>query len=105
MKLLVGLTLTQLSHYSEPLISVLHTSLLRLSPLLFNSSLHSNSVHVSSSAASDSLLLGISLICVPSLMAVVMTQSILHQLEQLGVVSEEVFRGDRLPVLPFPDRS
>jgi hypothetical protein len=26
-------------------------------------------------------------------------------IEQLGVASEEVFRGDRLPVLHFPDRA
>jgi hypothetical protein len=25
-------------------------------------------------------------------------------IEQLGLASEEVFRGDRLPVLHFPDR-
>jgi hypothetical protein len=42
---------------------------------------------------------------VPSLAAMVIMQSLLHQLEQLGVGSEEVFRGERLPILPFPDRS
>jgi hypothetical protein len=38
----------------------------------------------------------------PSIAALLSTQSLLKWLEDLGVASEEIFRGDRLPVLHFP---
>ncbi len=69
---------------------------------MFSSSFsHSNSVD----ADLSSLLLVISLVSVPGLAVIVAAQSVMHHLEQLGVGSEEVFRGDRLPLLPFPDHS
>ncbi len=58
-----------------------------------------------SSADSAALLLGVSVAGVPVLLAIVMMRLAQQRLEQLGVSSEEVFRGERLPVLPFPDQS
>jgi hypothetical protein len=73
---------------------------------LFSSSFsHSNSVDANLSRDPSSLLLVISLVSVPGLAVIVAAQSAMHHLEQLGVGSEEVFRGDRLPLLPFPDHS
>lgn len=57
------------------------------------------------STDSAAQLLSISLASVPVLSAIIMMRLMLHQAEQLGVISEEVFRGERLPVLPFPDQS
>ncbi len=39
----------------------------------------------------------------PLLSGVVALATLGQQVRELGEVSEEVFRGDRLPVLPFPD--
>ncbi|ACK67433.1 hypothetical protein PCC8801_3468 [Rippkaea orientalis PCC 8801] len=47
--------------------------------------------------------LGLSLVTVPFLGALLMVHTITQGLEELGEVSEEVFRGDRLPILPFPN--
>ncbi len=44
----------------------------------------------------------VSLAATPWLGAIVATQATGRFLEQLGVMSEEIFRGDRLPVLHFP---
>lgn len=52
-----------------------------------------------------SSLLGISLGSVPVLSAIVLGHTVFEHLERLGVGSEEIFRGDRLPVLPFPDQT
>ena len=49
---------------------------------------------------SPSLL--VSLAATPCLVAIVAIQSAGELLEQLGVMSEEIFRGDRLPVLHLP---
>lgn len=49
---------------------------------------------------SPSLL--VSLAATPWLGAIVATQATGRLFTQLGVMSEEVFRGDRLPVLHFP---
>jgi hypothetical protein len=49
-------------------------------------------------------LLGVSLASVPILSTLVTVHAVLNHLEQVGVGSEEIFRGDRLPVLPFPDQ-
>ena len=65
-----------------------------------------SSASLSSSSANlllGSSLLGISLGSVPVLLAIVLGQAAVDHLERLGVGSEEIFRGDRLPVLPFPD--
>ncbi|WP_373543710.1 hypothetical protein [Chamaesiphon sp.] len=44
----------------------------------------------------------VSLAATPCLVAIVAIQSAGELLEQLGVMSEEIFRGDRLPVLHLP---
>lgn len=49
---------------------------------------------------SPSLL--VSLAATPWLGAIVATHATGRFLTQLGVMSEEIFRGDRLPVLHFP---
>jgi hypothetical protein len=52
---------------------------------------------------SPSLL--VSLAATPLLGAIVATHATGRFLAQLGVMSEEIFRGDRLPVLHFPHGS
>ncbi|WP_310483424.1 hypothetical protein [Chamaesiphon sp. VAR_48_metabat_403] len=54
------------------------------------------------SLVSPSLL--VSLTATPWLSAIVGFKAAGDLLERLGVASEEVFRGDRLPVLHFSDR-
>jgi hypothetical protein len=49
---------------------------------------------------SPSLL--VSLAATPWLLTIVSLKAASGFLEQLGLVSEEIFRGDRLPVLHFP---
>lgn len=44
----------------------------------------------------------VSLVAPPWTVAIVALHSGAKLLEQLGVASEEIFRGDRLPVLHFP---
>ncbi len=44
----------------------------------------------------------VSFAATPCLVAIVAIQSAGELLEQLGVMSEEIFRGDRLPVLHLP---
>ncbi len=63
-----------------------------------------HSAKMNLSANSSSLLLGMTVASVPMLSAIMIMHSVLHHTEQLGVSSEEVFRGIRLPVLPFPDQ-
>ena len=46
----------------------------------------------------------VSLAATPWLGAIVAIQATQELLEQVGLASEEIFRGDRLPVLHFPDR-
>jgi hypothetical protein len=53
----------------------------------------------------SSPLLGVSLASVPILSTLITVRAVLDHLEQIGVGSEEIFRGDRLPVLPFPDQT
>jgi len=45
----------------------------------------------------------VSIAATPWLAAIVSIQAASGFLEQLGVASEEMFRGDRLPILHFPD--
>lgn len=45
----------------------------------------------------------VSLAAPPWLAAIVGVRAASEFLERLGLASEEVFRGDRLPVLHFPD--
>jgi hypothetical protein len=52
------------------------------------------------SVVSPSIL--VSLAATPWLLAIVGIQTATGALEQLGLMSEELFRGDRLPVLHLP---
>ena len=45
----------------------------------------------------------LSLATAPVLLGIVSIQAVGSWLQAAGVASEEVFRGDRLPVLHFPD--
>ncbi|MBE9128736.1 MULTISPECIES: hypothetical protein [unclassified Coleofasciculus] len=45
----------------------------------------------------------VSLAAGPILLGVCSMQAVSSSLESLGIASEEVFRGDRLPILPFPE--
>ncbi len=47
----------------------------------------------------------VSIATVPTLAAIVGLQAILQQVQTLANSSEEIFRGDRLPLLPFPEPS
>jgi hypothetical protein len=46
----------------------------------------------------------VSLVATPCLLAIVAATATQELLVRVGLASEEVFRGDRLPVLHFPDR-
>jgi hypothetical protein len=45
----------------------------------------------------------VSMATVPGLTAIIGVPALLRELQNLTVHSEELFRGDRLPLLPFPD--
>ncbi len=45
----------------------------------------------------------LSLATSPFLLSAIAAQSLVQTLIEVGQASEEVFRGDRLPVLPVPD--
>jgi hypothetical protein len=47
----------------------------------------------------------LSLATVPALIALVSGNAIAQTLQELGTMSEEIFRGDRLAPLDFRDRS
>lgn len=49
------------------------------------------------------LSLLVSLATIPFLGVLVIGQMLNRQVQELGVASEELFRGDRLPLLPSPD--
>jgi hypothetical protein len=52
------------------------------------------------SIAPPSLL--VSFVATPCLLAIVAIQASSDLLERIGLSSEEIFRGDRLPVIHFP---
>jgi len=54
-------------------------------------------------SAQQSADLLLSLATGPVLVGVISLNAIGSWLQQVGEASEEVFRGDRLPILPFPD--
>jgi hypothetical protein len=67
------------------------------------SSERSTSARAASSApqlVTPSLL--VSLAATPCLLAIVAIRATSEVLERIGVTSEEIFRGDRLPVIHFP---
>ncbi|GBF82145.1 hypothetical protein [Aphanothece sacrum] len=47
----------------------------------------------------------LSLLTVPFLCGLLVVESLRRELLELGQASEEVFRGDRLPILNFPEPS
>lgn len=47
----------------------------------------------------------LSLATAPVLLALVGSKVLTEAIRELGVFSEEIFRGDRLPVLHFPNRT
>ncbi|MBD2577075.1 hypothetical protein H6G50_05195 [Oscillatoria sp. FACHB-1406] len=53
------------------------------------------------SLISSELLL--SLAAAPFLLSVVTIKTLTQRLQEIGQASEEIFRGDRLPVLNFPE--
>ncbi|MEQ8963885.1 MAG: hypothetical protein RLP02_39275 [Coleofasciculus sp. C2-GNP5-27] len=54
-------------------------------------------------SAKHSAELLLSLATGPMLVGVISLNTIGSWLQQVGEASEEVFRGDRLPILPFPE--
>jgi|GEM_PF-1228331 len=65
-------------------------------------STHKNiAVNTDRLANSSEILL--SLLAASSLMGMVVWDSVLQNTQELGRASEEVFRGDRLPLLNFPE--
>ena len=71
--------------------------------MFFSSSVSSSSLSINSCLAYS--LLGISLGSASVLSAIVLVHTAVEHLERLGMGSEEIFRGDRLPILPFPDQT
>ncbi len=45
----------------------------------------------------------LSIVTGPCLLTVMTAQSLLENLQEVGKASEEVFRGERLPILKFPE--
>lgn len=45
----------------------------------------------------------LSLATAPMLLGVLSTQAVFSWLQEAGINSEELFRGERLPILHFPD--
>jgi hypothetical protein len=70
-------------------------------PLFLDDSNHANEADKPISQAPVKLL--VSIATVPTLAAIVGLQAILQQVQTLANNSEEIFRGDRLPLLPFPE--
>jgi hypothetical protein len=70
-------------------------------PLFLDDSNHANEADKPISQAPVKLL--VSIATVPTLAAIVGLQAILLQVQTLANNSEEIFRGDRLPLLPFPE--
>ncbi len=71
--------------------------------MFFSSSVSPSSLSVNSCFGSS--LLSISLGSVSVLSAIVLNHNAFEHLKRLGMGSEEIFRGYRLPVLPFPDQT
>jgi hypothetical protein len=71
--------------------------------LFLDDSNHANEADKSISHPPVKLL--VSIATVPTLAAIVGVQALLQQVQTLANHSEEVFRGDRLPLLPFPEPS
>jgi hypothetical protein len=60
-------------------------------------------IAVSTSKSQIPTELLLSLATGPLLLGVLSIEAVFSWLQATGISSEEVFRGDRLPVLPFPD--
>jgi hypothetical protein len=77
---------------------------LEVYPLFSDDSIHTTQADRSIAALIPVQLL-ISIATVPTLAAIVGLQAGLKQIQNLANNSEEIFRGDRLPLLPFPEQS
>jgi hypothetical protein len=71
--------------------------------LFLDDSNHTNQADKPISKAPVKLL--VSIATVPTLTAIVGLRALLQQVQALANNSEEIFRGDRLPLLPFPEPS
>jgi hypothetical protein len=72
-------------------------------PLFLDDSNHANEAAKSVSHVPVKLL--VSIATIPTLAVIVGIQAVLQQVQTLANNSEEIFRGDRLPLLPFPEPS
>jgi hypothetical protein len=75
-----------------------------LKKIRFNGQLIYNRVALKTSRQSPlPASLWLSLATTPFLLGIVAVRSLTQSLIELGQASEEVFRGDRLPILNFPE--
>jgi hypothetical protein len=56
-----------------------------------------------SNSQSNLTTLWVSLATFPVLLGILAAHSLAENLRELGQASEEIFRGDRLPILNFPE--
>ncbi|MEA5535987.1 hypothetical protein [Crocosphaera sp. XPORK-15E] len=56
-----------------------------------------------SNQSPDCMVMGLSLATAPFLLGLLVVHAVAEELLQLGQNSEEIFRGDRLPILNFPE--
>ena len=56
-----------------------------------------------SNSLPNSATIWVSLATVPVLFGILAAHSLAENLRELGQASEEIFRGDRLPLLNFPE--
>ncbi len=73
-------------------------------PLFLDDSNHANKADKPIISQAPVKLL-VSIATVPTLAAIIALQAVLQQVQALANNSEEIFRGDRLPLLPFPEPS
>jgi hypothetical protein len=45
----------------------------------------------------------LSFLTFPLLVGIVSTENVIREMQESSTASEEIFRGDRLPILPFPE--
>ncbi|WP_204104046.1 MULTISPECIES: hypothetical protein [Spirulina sp. CCY15215] len=45
----------------------------------------------------------LSFLTFPIMVGIVVVENVIREIQESGTTSEEIFRGDRLPILPFPE--
>ncbi|MGK7929079.1 MAG: hypothetical protein AB4290_28230 [Spirulina sp.] len=45
----------------------------------------------------------LSFLTFPVIVGIVTVETVIREIQESSAASEEIFRGDRLPILPFPD--